>query len=320
MKATESLAKKALLVSLSILLTPLSSIAVVGHDITPDYSIASPVHSVVVLAQDGQGLCHGLVVGPRSILTAKHCAESTIKEIVAIFPKAGEAVSAQPSKETTTIKVKNRFFPSSRYLRGFKSPNLDYDPSEDPNSIGPESPAFLDLAVVELVQSVPANIPIFNIADLADDRDLEDNLLIGFGYQTEKIRYEKDTLQQLILAENKTSKVASSEELESLLGRRHECEKDGQERCAAFAVELYGRTTQTLRLLIESENQICQGDSGGPTFAVDKRGRYKLVGVLSGGTSLRPEIWVSERMIGCSREKVIQNVKPLAAWLYRVIK
>jgi V8-like Glu-specific endopeptidase len=297
---------------------------IIGKDIAPDYADKNnPVHSTVFLGEDkgnGISLCGGLVVGRRSILTARHCAKTAETEILVSFPKGNEPIENKASKfsrNTKRIKVLDRVYPDSVSLDDKKTYVLSERNSGD--SFG------LDVAVLHLEDDIPAGVPVFDISKVATDEDVKAGRLMTFGYDTRaslEVGITKGYSINLLRAVDK--KVSIKEfggiPLLKMIADRALCFDDARTiRCSNGVLKrAYGTSVNDIKLTVALENGICEGDSGSPMFVLTKNKEYKLIGVISEAFATKG--WIEVRSIRCARLGAYQNINPLRLWLSEEIK
>lgn len=295
----------------------------IGQDIAPDYSDKNnPVHSMVFLGEDkgsGISLCGGLVVGRRSILTARHCAKNANTEILVSFPTGKLPIENKKSfmsDKTKRIKVLERIYPDKISFGG----NKFYEAFE------PTFASFFryDVAVVHLEEDIPANVPVFDFSKMATDEDLRTGQLTAFGYDTQaalEVGILKGYNINLMRAVDKKSVVkslAGDKELQVFL--RDVCLGDEQTVDCRNGVQkkLFGTSVNDIKLTVAFENGMCEGDSGSPLFVLTALKEYKLVGVTS--QAFGPRGWIQVRSTKCAKLGAFQNINPLRLWLSEVIK
>lgn len=299
--------------------------SIIGKNIVPDYADKNnPVHSMVFLGEDkgnGISLCGGLVVGRKSILTARHCAMTAETEILVSFPKGNEPIENKASKfsrNTKRIKVLDRIYPDKVFLEDKKTyPVLEK---------GSSGRFGFDAAILLLEEEVPTEVPVFDISEIATDEDVKAGKLIAFGYDTQaalEVGITKGYNINLLRAVDKTVSIKDFTAIKRLemVSDRAICLLDNDRTidCSKGILKrAYGTSVNDVKLTVAMENGICEGDSGSPMFVLTKNKEYKLVGVVSEAFAIKG--WIEVRSTRCARLGSFQNINPLRLWLAEAIK
>lgn len=299
--------------------------SIIGKNIVPDYADKNnPVHSMVFLGEDkgnGISLCGGLVVGRKSILTARHCAMTAETEILVSFPKGNEPIENKATKfsqNTKRIKVLDRVYPDKVFLE-----DKTYPVSEK----GFNGHFFgFDAAILHLEEEVPTEVPVFNISEIATDADVKSGKLIAFGYDTHaavEVGITKGYNINLLRAVDRKVSIKDFARTERLKGiaDRAVCLLDNERTidCSKGVLKrAYGTSVNDVKLTVALENGICEGDSGSPLFVLTKNKEYKLIGVVSEAFAIKG--WIEVRSTRCGRLGSFQNVNPVRLWLAEAIK
>jgi hypothetical protein len=297
---------------------------IIGKETAPDFADKNnPVHSMVFLGEDkgpGISLCGGLVVGRRSILTARHCAKTADTEILVSFPKGNEPIENKASvfsRSTKRIKVLDRVYPSKISFDGTKI----FEYSERGVGRG----FRLDVAILHLEEDVPVSVPVFDLTKIATGEDLKTGKLVAYGYDTEaslEVGIMKGYNINLLRAVDRKvtpKSLADIKELKELalidvcLGddRTVDCRN-------GLSKKVYGTSLEDLKLTVALDGGMCEGDSGSPLFVLTANQEYKLVGVTS--EAFAAKAWIKVRSTSCAHLGAYQNINPLRLWLNEVIK
>jgi secreted trypsin-like serine protease len=136
-----------------------------GTDATADYQKANGIVGIVIVSEDGPGICTGTLIHKRLVLTAAHCiamTRSPIQRIVVVFAPSLESAKKENLRYANTGEEHKDFMTS--VISGEGSWN--------------------DIALLKLSEDAPADFKLAKLANALNDKNLKADaqaIQAGFG-------------------------------------------------------------------------------------------------------------------------------------------
>ena|GEM_PF-6080660 len=300
----------------------------VGAGLKSDYSQGNPINSVVLISRKsatGYGFCGGLLIGRNKVLTARHCLDASENGtgMKVTFPNKDKKATTGSSffSSQKTAQVSGVQKPLAQQIL----PGTNVHDERDWN-VGP---AIFDIAVLVLSEAAPAEVPVFNIANLATAEDLRTGTLAAFGWYSVIIESDGSEFSELVRKESREMKLGRPDLLEKFFAQdrlKEYCKPINSagdcDKSKTITKSIYGTSIESYKILTSSITSVCQGDSGSPLFVRTTSGQYKLLGVTSSGLGIDNKVVdkVITAEVDCSAHTWYQNVPALKNWLTSVAR